>query len=345
VDSPIPIQNIYYLLCYAWNRLDEKDIVDVESLKSTQLVDLFARVLISGTHHLVRRGFDRGYLGFSEDTSRPRGKIDFSATVTKNLMVHSRLHCEFDELDYNILHNQILRTTVANVMSIDNLDADLKEGLHEINRRLWEIKQIPLSAQLFRRVQLHRNNYYYGFLLNVCELIYESLFASEDRGSIRFRDFVRDENKMARLFESFVRNFYLLEQKRFKVQALKIPWQTESATGEAKMYLPEMKTDVCLTSEERKIILDCKFYREALQMNWGKRTVHSGHLYQIFAYLKNKESDRGWSGCEGILLYPTVGTPLNLSYRIQGHSVRVRTVNLNQDWPGIHRDMLEVIAA
>src|SRR5689334_4123821 len=64
VDSPIPIQNIYYLLCYAWNRLDEKDIVDVSSLMSTQLVDLFAKVLISGTHHLVRRGFDRGYLEF-----------------------------------------------------------------------------------------------------------------------------------------------------------------------------------------------------------------------------------------------------------------------------------------
>ena len=28
----IPIQNIYYLLCYAWNKLDEKDIVDEDTV-------------------------------------------------------------------------------------------------------------------------------------------------------------------------------------------------------------------------------------------------------------------------------------------------------------------------
>ncbi|GAG60746.1 unnamed protein product, partial [marine sediment metagenome] len=31
----IPIHNIYYLLCYAWNKLDEKDIVDVSGIDST----------------------------------------------------------------------------------------------------------------------------------------------------------------------------------------------------------------------------------------------------------------------------------------------------------------------
>lgn len=345
MDSPIQIQNIYYLLCYAWNRLDEKDIVDVSSLKSTQLVDLFAKVLLSGTHHLVRRGFDRGYLEFSEDTKRPRGKIDFARTLKRNLLAENRLSCDFDELDYNVLHNRILKTTIENVMRIDNLDADLKEGLHEINRRLWEIRKLSLSSQLFRRVQLNRNNYYYGFLLNVCELVFDALLASEESGKMKFRDFARDENKMARLFESFVRNFYLLEQDHFRVQSLKISWQVENENDPMVAYLPEMRTDVCLASKERKIIVDCKFYRNALQTNWQKRTLHSAHLYQLFAYLRNKELDDGWTNCEGILLYPAVGTPLELVYEIQGHPVRIRTINLNQDWRSIHENMLELIAA
>lgn len=41
---------------------------------------------------------------------------------------------------------------------------------------------------------------------------------------------------------------------------------------------------------------------------------------------------------------PNVETPLDLVYKIQGHPVRVRTINLNQDWPSIHQDILEVIA-
>jgi 5-methylcytosine-specific restriction enzyme subunit McrC len=345
VDSPIPIENIYYLLCYAWNRLDEKDVVDVSSLKSTQLVDLFARVLISGTHHLVRRGFDRGYLGFSEDTRRPRGKIDFARTLKRNLLNENRLGCDFDELDYNVLHNRILKTTIKSVMLVENLDKELKEGLHEINRRLWEIDEISLTSQLFRRVQLHRNNYYYGFILSVCELVFDALFASEERGKLKFRDFARDEKKMAKLFESFVKNFYVLEQNRFKVQSLKIEWQVESGNDPTMSFLPEMKTDVCLTSPQRKIILECKFYRDALQTNWQKRTLHSAHMYQLFAYLRNKESDDLWQRCEGILLYPTVRTPLNLIYTIHGHRIRIRTVNLDQDWRSIHNEMLDLIAA
>ena len=43
----IPITNIYYLLCYAWDRLDEKDVVDVHPEEEKDLADLFARVLVS----------------------------------------------------------------------------------------------------------------------------------------------------------------------------------------------------------------------------------------------------------------------------------------------------------
>ena len=57
----IPIANIFYLLCYAWDVLEEKDtLADVNALQSTDLLDLFARVLVNGTRRLLRRGLDRG---------------------------------------------------------------------------------------------------------------------------------------------------------------------------------------------------------------------------------------------------------------------------------------------
>jgi 5-methylcytosine-specific restriction enzyme subunit McrC len=51
----IPIANIYYLLCYAWDVLEEKEtLADVDALDSTDLLDLFARVLVNGTRRLLR---------------------------------------------------------------------------------------------------------------------------------------------------------------------------------------------------------------------------------------------------------------------------------------------------
>ena len=55
----IPIQNIYYLLCYAWNKMQEKDIVDVNTSDYDQLPDLLGKVLINGCNRLLKQGLER----------------------------------------------------------------------------------------------------------------------------------------------------------------------------------------------------------------------------------------------------------------------------------------------
>ena len=93
----IPIQNIYYLLCYAWNKLAERDIVSVEGLDSTNLLDLLAKVLAGGLDHLFKRGLDRGYLTYYEDSRCLKGKIHFAPSVKRNLFSKAQVHCGFDE--------------------------------------------------------------------------------------------------------------------------------------------------------------------------------------------------------------------------------------------------------
>lgn len=332
------------MLCYAWHRLDERDVVDVGSIDSTELVDLFARVLIAGTRHLIRRGFDRGYLAFAEDTSRVRGKVAFAESAKRNLFSRARAHCEFDELDHNTLHNRILKTTLLRLSTTQELAKELKGGVRDLLRWLSGVEPIRLSPRIFRRVQLHRNNHYYGFLLNVCEFIYDHLLVDDQTGQTRFMDFLQDD-RMAMVFQDFVRNFYLLEQTVFDVTSLRVRWQAEFEGEEAESHLPAMQTDVCLKKKDRSrnIILECKYSKRTLVTHRDKDRLHSDHLYQLFAYLKNKEVDPGWGECEGILLYPVTQRPLDLRYRIHGHQVRVATINLNQHWQRIEKDMLGII--
>ena len=51
----IPIQNIYYLLSYSWDKLEEKNIVRVSPDDYDQLHDLLAKVLINGCTHLFQK--------------------------------------------------------------------------------------------------------------------------------------------------------------------------------------------------------------------------------------------------------------------------------------------------
>ena len=90
---------------------------------------------------------------------------------------------------------------------------------------------------------------------------------------------------------------------------------------------------------DKKLIIDAKYYKETLQKYYDSEKVHSSHLYQLFAYLKNQEDIQA----EGVLIYPTVQKTLSLAYTHEGHTIRIETLNLNQDWQGIRTDLLEII--
>ena len=91
----IPIQNLYFILCYAWDRLEERDLVDVSSEDASSLLNLFSRVLIGGTRYLLHRGLDRGYLAMEDDLAGIRGKIDFSATMKTAIDVQCPIALQF----------------------------------------------------------------------------------------------------------------------------------------------------------------------------------------------------------------------------------------------------------
>jgi 5-methylcytosine-specific restriction enzyme subunit McrC len=247
-----------------------------------------------------------------------------------------------------VLHNQILKTTLHTLLQFKELDSSIRDTVLGMDRRLREVELLSLTKRHFKVVQLHSNNGFYGFLLNICELIHDNLFISEEDGTGIFRDFVRDEKHMAMVFEAFVRNFYKREQTSFLVGRENITWDFVPLEGTSSKYLPKMQTDISLSSATRKIIIDTKYYTEALHTYYDKESIRSEHLRQIHAYMTNlpiheKESLTR----EGILLYPTVQDELDERYDSPGHGYQLRiiTLNLNQPWKRIHRDLLKIIVA
>ncbi len=105
-----------------------------------------------------------------------------------------------------------------------------------------------------------------------------------------------------------------------------------------------MQTDISLTSDTRKIIIDCKFTPEATQQHYEAETLRSAHLYQINAYMDNLPEDKLTNTCQMMLLYPTVDSPLTATFTHKGHRINIRTINLDQPWQGIHTDLLALIA-
>jgi len=111
-----------------------------------------------------------------------------------------------------------------------------------------------------------------------------------------------------------------------------IGWPVERKTDGIDGILPAMQTDIVLehASAGRRIVIDTKF-TSILKRGWHRsKTLHSGYLYQVYAYLRSQERDDDpiSKHAVGLLLHPSVGRMLDETVVIQGHPIRFATVDL-----------------
>jgi 5-methylcytosine-specific restriction enzyme subunit McrC len=342
----IPVRNYYYLLCYAWDQLQESRVVNVDPSDYDHITNLFARILSGGLQHLLKRGLSQGYSEIQEVVNGVRGRIDFASSVKMNLFPLGRSNCVSEELTQDVVHNRIIKSTVRYLLRAEELDKKLHDDLQICLMRMSKVSNIAINVAMSARVQLHSNNGFYDFLLRICRLIHDSGVIDPQTGRLKFRDFDRDDRAMAYLFQRFVLNFFKREQSTYSAKSESLRWQDAVGDPDDLACLPMMITDVALDSPSRKIIIDAKYYREPMQRNFGKDSVRSAHLYQLFAYLKNFEKKYHHRGgeLEGILLYPLSGKKLDLRFKIHGHMIRVVTIDLSSDWRQIHDLLCNLIS-
>lgn len=340
----IPVQNIYYLLSYAWDKLEESETLSTGVDDYEDLLNLLTRVLVNGCQHLLKRGLHAQYLRREEAYRGIKGKFLMAESIKTNILNQGFAVCEFDEFLTDTLPNRLIKATLGLLLRLP-IDSSLQQNCLDLARRFHGVSWHPIRPADFKRIRLERNNYHYRFVLRVCELIQNNIVLHEQEGSYEFQDFVRDHRQMASLFEAFLFNFYRKHSGFKTVRREDIYWNA-TPIGDTTVRLPKMQTDITLESDERKVIIDAKFYHEALQSHYNRESIRSGNLYQLYAYLKNLRHSNKHpknADCEGILLYPTVKRELKESYLIDGQRVTIGTINLAQGWRAVEQDLIELI--
>jgi len=340
----VPIKNIYYLLSYAWDKLDEAELTSAGIDDFEEVVNLLGKVLANGCSYLFKRGLYRNYQLFENEIPGIRGRLLIDQSLNDLSFQNKKAWCSYDELSHNILYNQILKSTIGILLKVDEVEKSLHGDLKKVYSRFSDVEVIRLQMHHFYKVRIHRNNAFYGFLIQICRLIFESSALDETGENYQFRDFSRDHSKLARLFEAFVFSFYQREQKRFKVKSPNFSWPFKSDIEEDNEMIPGMQTDIVLEDDERIIIIDTKFYSQTLstRRDYDSISFKSPNLYQIFAYMQHIPNPAN-KKVEGILLYPDVGDTIHATYKWNDQVLTFKTVDLNKQWREIENDLLNLI--
>ena len=115
----------------------------------------------------------------------------------------------------------------------------------------------------------------------------KGLLQTQTNGKIKMMD-VLDEQRMYRLYEKFILEYYRCEFPQLKASPSQIAWQLDD--------------DV-------------------------RDTLHSGNMYQIFTYVKNKETELAAKPHEvaGMLLYAKTDEAIDFSLPVDSYHGQLRS--------------------
>lgn len=347
----IPVRNLWMLLAYASGLARFLDPIEAAMDEDTELPDILARLLASLVERRLRRSLSRGYRTREDTLSRVRGRIDWLRTETGLLLQRGQIACRFEELTHDTPRNRLVRAALES-MRHRVTDRQVAFNCARLARDLHQagVSGVRPSRAEMSHDQIARHDNDDRVMVQVAELALDLMLPSEAAGTGKLTRLDRDEHLLRRIFEQAVAGLYRHELHgvdgwRVRPQA-RLHWQKGPSTPGLASLLPSMAADIILQhGPSRRIVLDTKFTNIVTGRHHGGVGFKSGHLYQLYAYLRSQTGlgDVAANNAEGILLYPALKHHVDEAVMIQGHSFRFVTVDLAAPSAKLRSDLLDVV--
>lgn len=354
-NRKVPIKNILYMFSYIWDKVEAIELALKDNNDDFESPNILAKLFIENIKGILKIGLYREYKLHTEEIKGIKGKIDFKGTLNQLSFENAKAVCEYDYFDENNIINQIIKTTTYRLYKSNGIQEPYRRELNNILLYFNNVDIINITDKSFD-IHFNRNNYYTHFIIMICKLIKDCTMLSEEDGKYKFINILDDNKKMELIFELFIYKFYVIELKNeYKVYSQKhLNWNLKNGQQE---ILPSMRMDTVLYGRynNKTIIIDTKYYPDYLKKSYyreeDKKSLISGNLYQMNAYMNNINTD---NELIGILLYPMPysGNEISEKYNIDVVSngisknavLQIQTINLSNDWRDIKKELLNIIA-
>jgi 5-methylcytosine-specific restriction enzyme subunit McrC len=334
----IPVKNVYYMLSYAFRILNEDGYKQISTEEFDNILELCASILSRGLSILIKRGLLKEYISQSEEIGSVKGKIEVSESTKKSTLIRNRLICTYDNFSVNSYPNRIIKTTMNTLLKSD-LSNERKKELRKIYFYFQDVDILNIH-DINWKIQYNKNNQNYRLLISVCYLVIHGLLQTKSSGSFKLMDFI-DEQRMSKLYEKFILEYYRKEFSELDVSSSQIQWNLDDGFD---LMLPVMQSDIMISNNEKTLIIDAKYYSHSTQSQFDVHTIHSHNLYKIFTYVKNKDKNNT-GNISGMLLYAKTDEDIqpNKDYKMSGNQISVKNLDLNCDFTQIKKQLNEFV--
>ena len=188
----IPIKNLYYMLSYAFQLLNEQGYKNLATEDFKNAGDLCAAILIRGISYQLKRGLGREYISETDTISAIRGKIEITESIKNQSMIRSQMVCTYDEFSVDSPLNRIIKSTVILLLKAD-ITTQRKKDLRKLMVYFADVSLVDVHS-INWAVNYNRNNQTYRLLITICHLVVKGLLQTKSDGSVKMMDFIDDWN-------------------------------------------------------------------------------------------------------------------------------------------------------
>jgi len=115
------------------------------------------------------------------------------------------------------------------------VSAQHKKALRKVMLYFSNVDEVDPRRIQWSGIRYHRNNNTYKMLLNICYLVIEGMLMTEQDGSRKMARYV-DDQRMHRLYEKFVLEYYRRHYPQFNATAAHIDWDVDGGGNRIFTY-------------------------------------------------------------------------------------------------------------
>ena len=278
------------------------------------LIDILIFFFIMKCQNLLRSGLLKSYILYEQDSKFLRGKLLINKQITHNIKHQTLFACEFDELEYNNIENQILLYTLKESYSLTQSDL-LRKDIRILIRQFSDrVDEKTISSYDFNSIAYNRLNKHYQSIHDLCKIIISKMGVSnfyEGKKHVSNSFFVDMnlifEKFVTRLFKEFYNSEYFVEDQKNKKA-----WITDEGA------YTNIRTDILLSSPMgNKIVIDTKY----------KRKISQSDSFQIFFYVHEYNEEKGYAV---LPLYLDSKKSENMTAVVSGLNIDIKRIDLEK---------------
>ncbi len=349
----IPVRNLWLLMLYASDIYKELNIANVAVEENPDdIPDLIAEILCRRVERRIQLNLSYAYHHREAVVSRVRGKIDLLGTERGRLLERGKVACRFDELTIDTPRNRYVRAALEVISKVvKRKDLAHRCRALDIRLRRMGVSQIRPSRSEISVDRFGRHDAEDKPMVTAAHLAFNLALPTESKGCTTLPLPNREDLPWLRkLFEKGVAGFYakVLSERCYRVSSGKVlKWQIDDKSLGMDKILPNMKTDIIIDNTDLayRIVIDTKFNSITTDGWYRDKTLRSGYLYQMYAYLRSQEGsdDPLNENAGGLFIHPSIGEDISEYAVIDNHKIQFSTVNLAVSTIEIREQLFKII--